>query len=528
MSILLLNPLDKIVRQMIFIAFPSIFFFALPISVARSVDVCIIHASNINAQIKPIAFGRARATGGLGKAYGLISEHRKNRPNLILTSSGTTFFGSPESDVLSGKPIIKALDKLGWNFVAPSGEDFAVGLDILNRAGKDFSGKLLVANVRGLGGRDPLKSIETHAVADVDGVRMAFVGMTASQLPLHYHHSLLDGVEVRDVLESLRQKVGRLRQLDPHIVVLMIDLSFTEPESAIELLENIAEFFPEIDVVLGAGFVRQYAPLEIGGLIYVQSRDRAETLIALDITYDTLSDSITYINVSEVAVEFGEDSQFYADDTISAMLDQSTEMLRKPLAVATEKLPAVCRDNDSSVTALLLQSLRKTTDADVALVSRQNNQVLYPRVIYERDLWRLLPQEEKVVVMRLNLDAIRMILNANLEHSRKKMFLSSLGLCYNVVAGSAGNEYIDDIRMSSGDNIHPRRRLRVAMSSGTVASAGGEFDVIRDLAARPESNALIMDWSTRDALRRYLKSAQTLTPHISDGVIQHLNVDGYK
>lgn len=525
MSPLIHGPMDKMNRQMLLLAMLLVAFLAHTESVARSVDIRILHASNISAQIEPIAFGRSQGKGGLGGLYDIVSELRGLDPNLILTTSGSTFFGSPESDVLSGKPIIAALNKLGWNFVSPSNADFSAGIDVLDKFGEDFSGELLGANLRNLGGRKSFNNIDPYVVEDIEGVRVAFVGMTAPQLPLHYHQSFLQGIEVRCVLESLKQSVSQVRQHDPHLVVLMLDLSLADDHAPRVLLEAVATTFPEIDIALGAGYLRQHAALEIGDLVYTQSKDRAESVILIEINYDTVLNSITSIDSREVDVQPAAESELASYENISSLLDQSRDLLRGALGIAPSRLPAMSHDNEESVTALLLQALSKSADADIAFISRQNNQVVYPRSVYERDIWRLLPMEDRIVVMSLNLESIRMILNANVQHLGRNIFLSSLGLCYSVTEGDDGHRHVGDIRLSNGDNIHPRRRLRVAFSSGAVASAGGCFPVIRDLAARPESHASIMDTSTRDALRSYILSTEKLPDNLGRGVIQHLNMD---
>lgn len=169
-------------------------------------------------------------------------------------------------------------------------------------------------------------------------------------------------------------------------------------------------------------------------------------------------------------------------------------------------MPAsVAPPGQSPVQQLIAAAIAKAVKADVVLHGLLTEESLAAGPIRRRDAWRLVPYENRIGVVSLTPQELREILEENAEQSGTIHFLGALGLSYDLRPGAPRGERIRHLALADGSRPHPRKRLRVALNSYSLASGGGRFPALRRIAERPTSRLRMTNIDTRSALVDYVR-----------------------
>ncbi|MDZ4199520.1 MAG: 5'-nucleotidase, partial [Kiritimatiellia bacterium] len=158
---------------------------------------------------------------------------------------------------------------------------------------------------------------------------------------------------------------------------------------------------------------------------------------------------------------------------------------------------------------LLRESIRKATGADLVLHGALTSESLEKGEITEKELWRIVPFENRLGVASLTWGEVRLLLEENLERGERRVMGVSGARALLDPQAAAGSRIVS-LTLPDGTTPHPRRRFRVAINSYALASAGGRFPELRRLTGRPEARLTLLDLQTRDAVREAIRSMSPL------------------
>ncbi len=179
---------------------------------------------------------------GLSRLSSLIRTARAEMPNCLLLDTGDLLQGNALGDLHATPglaiheathPMITALNHLGYDAATPGNHDFDRGIAYLMRNLDQAAFPMLCANVaRALGATPcaddtllPPSTILSRRVKDRDGhwhiLRIGLIGLLPPQIDI-WDKPHLDGVlQTRDMVETARAHVPRLRDAGAHLVVIL-------------------------------------------------------------------------------------------------------------------------------------------------------------------------------------------------------------------------------------------------------------------------------------------------------------------
>lgn len=213
---------------------------ALPLKAAaesRYVLITVLHTNDQHGRVMPDA-----DAGGLARAATMVHQIRADMPNVVLLDAGDTIHGTPEVYLTGGLAIISAMNALGYQAATVGNHEFDFGLPVLERVLETANFPMLGANVEAAaGGR--WKSIQPHIMLEIEGVRIAVLGLATTQsISLQWPNSIRD-IRVSDPIESARKWVPELRQQADVVIVLS--------HLGVILDRQLAEAVDGIDFIVG-------------------------------------------------------------------------------------------------------------------------------------------------------------------------------------------------------------------------------------------------------------------------------------
>lgn len=442
-----------------------------------------------------------------------IEDVRRKSPNVLYVDCGDVFQGTAESWLTQGRIMTRTLEWLRCDAWTLGNHDFDWGVDALVALHDQTSLNMLSANlVVSPDSTNRLYKVTPFVVKDMDGVRVVIVGLTTPGIPTWTRPEMLGNVGFSRSVGALAKIMPSVRAERPDILVLLLHQGYKDlgDDNANEV-NQLARSFPEFDVMLGGHLHKPLASARLNGVLYSQAGYYGNWLGRVDLVFDTVRKKV----VSKIADAIPIENRYEEDAELKALLrpdlDKAESYLGEKLGVAETGLVASAKaPAQSPIQQLICKSIIQATKADVALHGILVEGSIEPGVIRLSDIWRIIPYENRIGVAELTLPEIREILEENTNLIGSGQFLGVYGLSYELHPGAPSGERVRNLCLADGSKPHARKRFRVAVNSFALASGGGRFPVLREIAERPESRLEMTDIDTRTAVVEYVRKHNPL------------------
>lgn len=194
---------------------------------ADPVDITIVGTNDFHGRL----LNDGRSIPGAAEYAGAVNSLRAENPNTVFAAAGdligaTTF----ESFINQDKPTIDVLNEMGLDVSAVGNHELDQGYDdLVNRVMAPFDADTnefggaewdyIAANINEPGGAD---LIPPTATRDVAGVTVGFVGAVTEDLPSLVSPDGIEGLTVRDIVDSTNAAADDLVAGGADIVVLLV------------------------------------------------------------------------------------------------------------------------------------------------------------------------------------------------------------------------------------------------------------------------------------------------------------------
>lgn len=489
---------------------------------AREIPITILCTTDLHGHVLPVRDAEGReVSGGLLRCATRIEELRAREPNVLLVDCGDLVQGSAESWLTRGRIMLDALERLRYDAWVIGNHDFDWGLDALVSLHDRCATPMLGANIRAQEGtRTRLGRIQPFVVREIDGVRVALVGLTTPGIPLWLRPEMLGNARFSRSVETLAEIMPSVRAAAPDVMVLLVHQGYqVMGDDAANEINQIARNFPEFDAVLGGHLHKAVPGSRPHGVLYVQAGSHGGGVGRVEIVFDTVQRRVvrTTGEVLPVGPEVPPSETLRA--ALAADLDRAEAHLDEVIGEAACEMPAAAGlPAQSPVQQLVATAIAKAAKAEVVLHGLLAEESIRAGPVRRRDAWRVVPYENRIGVLSLTAQELRDILEENAAQAGSIHFLGAYGIRYDLAPDAPAGHRIRNLALADGTRPHPRRRLRVAFNSYTLASGGGRFPTLRRLADLPTSRARMTDIDTRSALVEYVRKRSPVCAREGDGV----------
>lgn len=291
---------------------PALLLAFLSLLSAREVTVTVLATTDMHGNIYPYDYlTGAPAARGLAKLATLIQAEKKSAPSALLVDCGDTIQGSPLESVyqqyvasgklplklsfagkpFAGDPMMLAMNYLHYDAMAVGNHEYNYGLSNLDKARSEARFPWLSANTIAApkGGR---KRFDPYIVKEVDGVKVAIIGITTPAVPTWEKPENYRGYSFVDGRAAVEKAVAELRtQHKPDLILVIAHSGFDRegraPSSAGSgPRENIADEIakvPGVDVVIFGHTHNQVAEMRIGDVLLTQPKNWAISMARVDV-----------------------------------------------------------------------------------------------------------------------------------------------------------------------------------------------------------------------------------------------------
>lgn len=486
---------------------------------AREVPITILHTSDLHGRIVNYLPERRddRPEAGLLRAATLIRRVRAEAANVLLVDIGDVIQGSPESTWSQADIMAEAMRLLRYDAGVPGNHEFDWGARALTRWLEMAPYPLLAANWQSRIGA-PRPAVRDGTIREVDGLRVALVGLTTPGIPTWTSPDQMPDWRILHSVEALESALPRIRSERPDLMILLVHqgLRPNDPEGANELAA-IADRFPDFDVILGGHTHEEIPEKQLGRALLAQAGWHGHAVGRVDLVYDTVARKLTRRTgaLIRVTAEVPPDPEL--EKALRPTLDRAERRLKTVIGVAPARRAAFegpWATND--VAALLRDIVRDATGAEAVFHGALSRIPLAAGPVTERDLWAIMPYENRIGVLQLTVSEFSAVLEEALALDNRRYTWGLSGLRVETDPDAPAGRRIRSIRGPDGRPLHPRCRVKIAFNSYDLASAGGRLPTLRALTRNPETRFQPTETDTREVVRAWMKkhwsSAPATTP----------------
>ena len=308
--------------------------------------------------------------GGVDWMAGYIDELKSQNPNTIVVSAGDIIGASPlVSALFHDEGTIEAMNRLGLDLNAVGNHEFDEGKDELKRMqnggchptdqntcrGADvgtpvpFEGakfKFLAANVVDTANGKTI--FPAYSIKVVNGVRVAFIGMTLKETPTIVTPSGVASLEFKDEAATVNALLPKLRARGVEAIAVLIHqggtIPVTQSASTINNCDNdlndspikaiVNQLDDAVDLVI-SGHTHQAYNCQIankaGRLISVTSANaQGRVLTDIDVTINRVGGNVIDVAANNIVVDRG-NSAIIPDATLKTIVD-NYKAIAEPVA----------------------------------------------------------------------------------------------------------------------------------------------------------------------------------------------------
>ncbi|NKB23827.1 MAG: hypothetical protein GKR87_05505 [Kiritimatiellae bacterium] len=270
-------------------------------------------------------------------------------------------------------------------------------------------------------------------------------------------------------------------------------------------LGQIMKRFPEFDVIIGGHIHTVVHDRRKQEILYTQAGYHGNWLGRVDIKYDTVLDRITE-KESEV-LKIGDQYVFHDPlfKNLEEDLKRTQPYLEKEAGFTETPLYVQSRfRGQSDQQQLICEAIAEETRAHIIFHGRMGERDIEKGILFEKDIWNIVPYENQIGILRLNAREIKEILEENADNYKGYRFIGAYGLRYDLHINEEPGFRIHNIRLMNSRKLHPKKKFEVAFNSYVLASGGRRFLTLRKIADRPTSRLRWVKTRTRDAVRNYM------------------------
>ncbi len=288
---------------------------------AETKTIRILATSDTHGKFMPwdYALNEESLSGSLAQVSSAVRQYRTDA-TLLVDAGDTIQDNAADIFVRTGKihPMIQAMNAMKYDVWVTGNHEYNYGMGVVRQAVADSRAKVLAGNVYF---SDGTRVGDRYAIFDVDGVRVAVIGMVTPNI-VHWDAENLAGCVVTDPYAETREVIDSIRgQYDVLVGVFHMGLQ-SEYGMKYSGVEDILNDCPEFDVMVSAHEHALVPSMDINGVLVVQNKNQGQTMSVIDVTLEKDSEGWKVIGKTAGSVDI---SGFVADPELVRALTPAHE-----------------------------------------------------------------------------------------------------------------------------------------------------------------------------------------------------------
>ena len=328
-----------------------------------SVNITILHTNDIHGRVME----GTNDGMGLAKLSSKVKEVKATNPNTLLLDAGDVLHGQPIVTISKGESMVKIMNTIAYDAMAPGNHDFNYGQDRLLELSKKADFPIISANIYK---SDKTNLLTPYIIKELDGVKIGIFGLSTPATTYMTNPKNVEGLKFEDPTKVAKAMVDELKgKCDIIIALAHLGIDDNSEYTSKKVAENVEG----IDLIVD-GHSHSTLPegLKVKNTLIVQTGDYDKNLGIVDIKYKDkkIADIKAHLFTKEEAKTLTEDG------AIKAIVDGIVKDNEKITSVVVGKTEVKLdgernnvRTKETNLGNLITDAMLNATGADAAMTN---------------------------------------------------------------------------------------------------------------------------------------------------------------
>lgn len=469
-------------------------------------QLTILQSTDLHGVFTPADRSDPSQPGSWLQLATIIAEQRQKHgeDQCLLIDCGDTVQGSLATAISRGEAAIIPLRRLAYDVWIPGNHELDYGLEQYQRL-------LALAGNMALGNNFRVKNQPAPAPWRLffrNGIRVAVIGAQASFTANWLLPQCSEQCDIERAGDMLQRVLPDVHRVKPDIIVLAAHQAWFEFKDSrgVNEINDIAQRFPEIDLILGAHSHRLVPGQRIGlKSWYVQSGCHGMGLGVIQAQVDISAHRV--VDIASEVVPTGADTAECPQlkEALRPWLERAEQAGRRVvLPTLATPISAGGRPGVNCATSeLICRAIAEATGADAVIHGKLSTKSLEGPAVTAADLFQLVPYENTIVLAEVTPAALAAIVSEQWTQRENYRFCGLWGRSCRIDNAGKATLVAEDAKIATDANV-PAGQLLLAMNSHTAAGSGilpVLTGIIRADAARCRDSGI----NTRDCVEAFLR-----------------------
>lgn len=300
----------------------------------------------------------------------LKQEKSLNADGTIIVSAGDMFQGSAQSNLLYGKPVIEAMNSIGFDAMALGNHEFDWGLGKVEQQAEKARFPFLAANITMKKAGNQFSFYRPYTIVERKGIKIAIIGLTTPETAYKSNPQIVGKLKFNNPAAAVNALVPELKRQGVRMIIVLGHLSCETDKQGIVSGEaaELARQVKGVDLIV-AGHSHKRVVGRVNGIPIVQAMFNGRAVGKATFLYSLRENKIISSIISEtddIKPKLPYDNHL---TEIAVRTNQELGgLLAKPLGNINTELKHD-RYELSLFGQWLTDNMRQTAGADVALLN---------------------------------------------------------------------------------------------------------------------------------------------------------------
>jgi 5'-nucleotidase / UDP-sugar diphosphatase len=337
---------------------------AAPAALAKPVAITILHTNDMHSRAV-----ESKTELGYSRIATLVAQARAENPYTLVIDAGDAFHGLPFANLERGASIVKLMNAVGYDYMAPGNHDFNYGKDRLQELDTQSTFKILAANI--YMGADRL--FKAYDIKDFGGLRVAVFGLATPETVYKSDPKNTAGLKFANPIDEAKKVVAELAGKADFVICV----SHLGNDASSEFTSDmVVEKVPGIDVLVDGHSHSSLASelMTNGSGALVVSADSYGT--SLGVVKVTVGKDRKVVERTASTITLTTNPAIPSDPAVKAIADEIAKgqdalyaVKVGSTAVALEGKREIVRVSETNLGKLIANGMRYATGADFAFIN---------------------------------------------------------------------------------------------------------------------------------------------------------------
>lgn len=469
---------------------------------AEEVTIVIVHTNDFHGRLLPFEdkkISEKDKVGGSAYIAALINNIRKEYSgSVLLLDAGDIAQGTPISNIFKGLSVIDVMNHENYDVGTIGNHEFDWGQKALLQIIKNAKFQFITANIIEKDKNTLLFGLKPYTIREVQGVKIAIIGVTTTDTPIVTKPSNVDGLEFQDPAAVVNRYYPIVKSKGAKIIIVLSHLG-------VDADEAIAKKIRGVDLIVGGhSHTVLKDPKIVNNIAIVQAGNNGKYIGKFVIKYDKDANKIVSCTTKGELIPVL-DSQITPDPEIAKIVGkydaQVAPQMNVVVAEAKEDLLTPSTGGnpkvDSPLGNLVCDAMKEKAGSQITFMNAGGlRSPIYKGAVKVGDVFNLMPFDNSLVTMDLlGVDVLKVLEQGTTTHGMVQVS-SGMKVVYNPKA-PAGSRIIE--AALDGKPIDPKAIYRIT-TIDFVASGGDGFNSFKN------GKNLVYGDLLRDVLLDYFKA----------------------